>query len=152
MELTTTQPDMMSQMVHAALLEAPYGYAAMDKAMQETAENHTAKLLRYTEWLNLLGNIGPMVGLVGTVWGLILTFFAIVAAGGIPDPGKLAGAIGVKLVCTLLGLCIAIPALVVYGSMRNHLDGLVAEAQIAGKEMIASFRRTKKAETASAQA
>ncbi len=142
MELTETQPDVLSHMIHAALLEAPFGYAAMDKAMVEAADAQTTKMLRYTEWLNLLGNMGPMVGLLGTVWGLILTFFAIVAAGGIPDPGKLAGAIGVKLVCTLLGLCIAIPALGVYGSVRNRLDTLSAEAIIAGKELIAGFRRT----------
>jgi biopolymer transport protein ExbB len=118
----------------------------MERAMGEAAEERTAKMLRYTEWLNLMGNLGPMLGLLGTVWGLIKTFFKIVEAGGIPNPGELAGAIGIKLVCTLLGLCIAIPALGVYGAMRNRIDTLTAEAQAVGRDMLGILRRAKKPE------
>ena len=145
-ESTTQGQDYLSFIMHAALLEAPHGFGAMERAMGEAAEERTAKMLRYTEWLNLIGNLGPMLGLLGTVWGLIKTFFAIVEAGGIPDPGKLAGAIGIKLVCTLLGLSIAIPALGVYGAMRNRSDTMTAEAQSAGKDMLGILRRAKKPE------
>jgi biopolymer transport protein ExbB len=145
-EMTTQGRDYLSFIMHAALIEAPHGFGAMERAMGEAAEERTAKMLRYTEWLNLMGNLGPMVGLLGTVWGLIKTFFAIVAAGGIPDPGKLAGAIGIKLVCTLLGLVIAIMALGVYGLMRNRIDTMTAEAQAVGRDMLAILRRAKKPE------
>jgi biopolymer transport protein ExbB len=145
-EMTTQGRDYLSFIMHAALVEAPHGFGAMERAMGEAAEERTAKMLRYTEWLNLMGNLGPMVGLLGTVWGLIKTFFAIVAAGGIPDPGKLAGAIGIKLVCTLLGLVIAIMALGVYGLMRNRIDTMTAEAQAVGRDMLAILRRAKKPE------
>ena len=145
-ESTTQGQDYLSFIMHAALLEAPHGFGAMERAMGEAAEERTAKMLRYTEWLNLMGNLGPMLGLLGTVWGLIKTFFKIVEAGGIPDPGKLAGAIGIKLVCTLLGLAIAIPALGVYGTMRNRIDTMTAEAQTAGRDMLGIVRRAKKTE------
>ena len=144
MEATATQPDTLSYIVHAALSEAAYGYNSMERALIEAGEERSSKMLRYTEWLNLLGNVGPMVGLLGTVWGLIKTFFSIVASGGIPNPGELAGAIGIKLVCTLLGLCIAIPALAVYGAMRNKIDTLNAEALVVGRDLISGFRPGRK--------
>ena len=145
-EMTTQGQDYLSFIMHAALIEAAHGFGAMERAMGEAAEERTAKMLRYTEWLNLIGNLGPMLGLLGTVWGLIKTFFAIVDARGIPDPGALAGAIGIKLVCTLLGLSIAIPALGVYGAMRNRIDTMTAEAQAVGRDMLGILRRGKKPE------
>ncbi len=144
-ESTMQGQDYFSYIMHAALLEAPHGFGAMERAMGEAAEERTAKMLRYTEWLNLMGNIGPMVGLLGTVLGLIIMFFAIREN---PDfkVGDLAGAIGMKLVCTFLGLCVAIPALSVYGTMRNRIDTLTAEALATGRELLGILRRAKKAE------
>ncbi len=145
-ELTANEPSYISYVIHAALAEAPHGYPAMERAMEEAAEERTTKLLRHIEWLNLLGNIGPMLGLMGTVWGMILAFFQIVKAGGMPNPGELAGAIGTALVTTLVGLIVAIPALAVYGIMRNKIDSLASEAMMASQELISVFRPGKKAE------
>ncbi len=139
-ELTGAEGSLFSQIVHAGLSEAKFGYGAMERAMQETAEHRISRLLRQAEWLNLMGNIGPMVGLFGTVWGLIMTFFAIVDSGGMPDPAALAAAIGIKLVCTLLGLVVAIPSLAAYGVMRNRIDGLSAEAVKAAQDLVGNFR------------
>jgi biopolymer transport protein ExbB len=144
-ELTGGEASLFSGIVHAALSEARYGYPAMERALEDMAEHRISRLLRHAEWLNLIGNIGPMVGLFGTVWGLILTFFVIVESGGIPDPANLAGAIGIKLVCTLLGLVVAIPSLAAYGVMRNRIDGLSAEALKAAQDLIANFRPGRQA-------
>jgi biopolymer transport protein ExbB len=139
-DLTTGEPSFLSYVVHAALADAAHGYPAMERAMEEAGEERTTKLLRSIEWLNLIGNIGPMLGLLGTVWGMIQAFLKIVEAGGIPDPGKLAGAIGIALVTTLLGLSVAIPALSVYAIMRNRIDALTSEAMLIGQQLIANFR------------
>ena len=77
-DLTSQQGDFLSYMIHSALTEAPHGYAAMERAMEESAEQRTTQMLRSIEWLNLIGNIGPMLGLLGTVWGMIGAFFTIV--------------------------------------------------------------------------
>jgi biopolymer transport protein ExbB len=144
-ESTTAGRDYLSFIMHAALLEAPHGFGAMERAMGEAAEERTARMLRYTEWLNLLGNIGPMIGLLGTVLGLIVMFFTIAAN---PDfkPGDLAESIGMKLVCTFLGLCVAVPALSAYGTLRNRIDSLTAESIAAARDMLGVIRRAKKAE------
>ena len=139
-ELTTDEPSFISYVIHAALTEASHGYPAMERAMEEAAEERTIKMLRGIEWLNLIGNIGPMLGLMGTVWGMINAFFGIVEAGGVPSPDKLAGAIGIALVTTLLGLAVAIPALSVYTILRNRIDALSGEAMLASQNLIANFR------------
>ncbi len=140
-ELTAEEPSYLSYMIHAALSEAAHGYGAMERAMEEASEERTTKLLRYIEWLNLIGNIAPMLGLMGTVWGITLTFFEIVKkAGGQVNPADLAKGIGTALVTTLLGLSIAIPSLAVYSWLRNKIDSLSSEAMLAGQELISNFR------------
>jgi len=144
-ELTANEPSFLSYVVHAALAEAPHGYPAMERAMEEAAEERTTKLLRKIEWLNLFGNVSPMLGLMGTVWGMIMAFFQIVEKGGTPEPKELANAIGIALVTTLLGLAVAIPALSVYAFMRNRIDELTSEAMVASQDLISNFRPGKKA-------
>ncbi|MFW6133352.1 MAG: MotA/TolQ/ExbB proton channel family protein [Planctomycetota bacterium] len=139
-EMTAEEPSQLSYMIHAALSEASHGYPAMERAIEEAAEERTTKLLRRIEWLNLIGNVSPMLGLMGTVWGMILAFFQIVEKGGQPNPGDLARGIGTALVTTLLGLVVAIPALAVYAVMRNRIDALSSETMLAAQDLISNFR------------
>ena len=143
-DFTAAEPSFISYTIHSALSEASHGYPAMERAMEEAAEERTTKMLRGIEWLNLIGNIGPMLGLMGTVWGMILAFFKIVEAGGMPDPASLAGAIGVALVTTLVGLAVAIPSLAVYAILRNRVDALTSEAMVISQELISTFRPARK--------
>ena len=139
-EYAASQPDLLSSIIHAALIDAAHGYAAMERSLEEALEERITKLLRHIEWLNLIGNISPMLGLLGTVWGMINAFFKIVEVGGMPAPAELAGAIGVALVTTLLGLGVAIPALAVYAFMRNRIDAFSSEAIVTAQELIASVK------------
>ena len=139
-DLTETEPSFLSCVIHAALAEAAHGYPAMERAMEEAAEERTTKLLRSIEWLNLLGNVGPMLGLMGTVWGMIRAFFTMVEKGGAVNAADLAGDIGVALVTTLLGLSVAIPALTVFSIMRNKIDALTSETMTTSQELVSAFR------------
>jgi len=136
MEMASRDPSMLGGLVHAALREQGRGYAAMEQAMEETAQQRSVVLMRQIEWLNIIGNVAPMLGLLGTVWGMILAFFKIVEMGGMANPSSLAGAIGVKLVSTLLGLVVAIPAMACYAILRNRLDELTDQALAAAQELI----------------
>lgn len=139
-EVTEEEPSFLSYIVHAALSDASHGYGAMERSMEEASEEQTTKMLRGIEWLNLIGNVGPMLGLLGTVWGMINVFFQIVEKGGMPNPDELAGGIGVALVTTMLGLAVAIPALSAYSILRNRIDALTSEAVMASQELISTFR------------
>ena len=75
----------------------------------------------------MIGSIAPMLGLTGTVLGMIEAFTTIAGLVGVARPQELAGGIGQALLTTLLGLLVAIPTMVAFSYFRNKIDSLVAE-------------------------
>ncbi len=143
-EYTAGEPSDLSYVIHHALAEAGHGYAAMERAMEEASEERTTTLLRKIELLNVVGNVAPMLGLLGTVYGMIKVFSGIVQAGGMPQPEQLAEGVGIALVTTFWGLIVAIPALAVYAFMRNRIDGLSSEVVMVSQGSISTFRPAPK--------
>jgi len=117
-----------------ALSESAHGHTAMIRAGEQTADDLTIRLLRRVEPLNIIGNISPMIGLFGTVYGMILAFSEIVTSGGTPDPVGLAAGIGTALTTTFWGLVVAIPA--VTASMRIGLAALLLFASLGVGRLI----------------
>ena len=105
-----------------------FGYAEYRSAVEEAGEDQTGKLYRRTEVLNVIAAIAPMLGLTGTVLGMIEAFTTIASLEGMARPQELAGGIGQALITTLLGLLVAIPTMVAFSYFRNKIDSLVAEA------------------------
>jgi len=139
----------LGRVTHAALNEASHGYAAMSRAMEESADTETGRILRPVEYLNVVGNISPMIGLFGTVYGMIVAFQRLVAAGGNPEPAELAGGISTALVTTFWGLVVAIPALAAYALIRNRIDAMTSEALVVAEELIGPFKPTGRGSAAS---
>ena len=105
-----------------------FGYAEYRSAVEEAGEDQTGRLYRRIEVLNVIGAIAPMLGLTGTVIGMIEAFTTIASLEGMARPQELAGGIGQALITTLLGLMVAIPTMVAYSYFRNRIDSIVAEA------------------------
>jgi biopolymer transport protein ExbB len=105
-----------------------FGFAEYKSAAEEAGEDNTARLYRKTEVLAVIGAIAPMLGLLGTVQGMISAFDTIASSGGMAKPEELAGGIGLALVTTFEGLVVAIPAMVAFSYFRNKIDSLIAEA------------------------
>jgi biopolymer transport protein ExbB len=139
-ELTQREQSFFSQVLGAALQEAGHGFASMIRSLEHTSEELTTDRLRRIEYLNVLGQVSPMIGLFGTVYGMILAFQAIVIAGGNADPVLLAGGIGTALTTTFWGLVVAIPALAGYAIVRNQIDALTAEATLVAEDIVNQFR------------
>ena len=144
LERTEDDPSALGFMMHEAMSQANYGYGAMERGLEEAAEDRVVRMMRNIEWLNLIGNIGPMLGLMGTVLGMIMAFQDIVSAGGSPNPAELAGSISIALVTTLLGLFVAVPALSFYAIFRNKIDSVTTEALIDSQKLISVFRPAPK--------
>jgi biopolymer transport protein ExbB len=139
-EVAKDKPTFLSDVLTAGLDEINLGYPAMIKAMEDTAEARTAKQARRIEHLNVIGNISPMMGLLGTVIGMLRCFNEISQVSGSIDPKQLAAGIFEALVTTCLGLIVAIPTLYFYAIFRNRLDELGGEASVAAEQIIASFK------------
>jgi biopolymer transport protein ExbB len=140
MVLTEHEQSYFSAVLHAALREAGHGYGAMVRSLEQAADESTTQRLRRIEYLNVLGQVSPMIGLFGTVYGMILAFQSIVVAGGNADPVLLAGGIGTALTTTFWGLVVAIPALAGYAVVRNKIDALTGEATSIALELVGQFR------------
>ena len=104
-----------------------FGFAEYRSAVEEAGEDQIGRLYRQTEVLNVIGSIAPMLGLTGTVLGMIEAFKTI-AAEGMARPQEFAGGIGQALITTLLGLVVAIPTMVAFSFFRNKIDSIVSEA------------------------
>lgn len=105
-----------------------FGFAEYKAAVEEAGEDQTGRLYRKTEVLNVIGSIAPMLGLTGTVVGMISAFNTMFEKEGMASPEELAGGIGQALITTLLGLLVAIPTMVALSYFRAKIDSLVAEA------------------------
>ncbi len=94
--------------------------------LEEQVYSVEANTLRWIQYMNVIATIAPMVGLLGTVSGMIGAFQTI-ATGGMGKPELLAGDIGEALITTATGLTIGIPAMVFYFVLRNRLDSRIEE-------------------------
>jgi biopolymer transport protein ExbB len=134
------QGDFVSTAVARAVTQGKGDWFRMRNALAESLQDQASQLLRKIEWINLIGNVSPMVGLFGTVFGMIKLFNTIVVAGGQPQPAQLAEGISVALVTTFWGLFIAIPALAVYGVFRNRIETLVSDAVVETEDVMPQIR------------
>ncbi len=149
-EYAGSDPSYLGKVVSSGLSEASNGYSAMERAIEEAGDAEATKLLRPIEYLNVLGNIAPMMGLFGTVYGMIVAFQQLVESGGKPDPAQLAAGISTALVTTFWGLIVAMPALTAYALIRNKVDALTADGLIIAEEIIKPFKpSTKKSSSGS---
>lgn len=139
-ELTGRDDSDFSRLVNASLQQANLGFAAVIRTLEQTADELTTARLRRIEYLNVLGQISPMIGLFGTVYGMILAFHSLVVAGGQANPAMLAGGIGTALTTTFWGLVVAIPALAGYAVIRNKIDELTTEASLEAEALVNRFR------------
>lgn len=122
--------------VVAALVNARRGSDAAHEAAELAASEQCARWFRRIEPLNVIGNLGPLVGLAGTVWGMILAFTSLGQAGGQAGPADLSLGISKALFHTLLGLLLAIPCLLVFGFYRSVVDRICNRAMAASAELV----------------
>jgi len=92
--------------------------------VEDTGRHVVHRLERFLNTLGTIALISPLLGLLGTVFGLIKMFFAVMVSGA-GDPLKMAGGIGEALVCTATGLCVAIPAYFFHRYFRGRVADLV---------------------------
>lgn len=134
------QPCMFSDVLLAGLRQGRFGFDVMHRAAEEAAAVWSSRLFRRAEYLHVLGNLGPLMGLLGTVLGMIRAFSQMQEAHGAYKPEELAGGIALALVNTFLGLMLAIIALGAFGVCRNRVDSLTIATATAALALLEQFR------------
>lgn len=125
--LCEAKPSFLANVLKRGLGEAEYGWAECEKALEEGLAEQTAGLFRKVEYLSVIGNLAPMLGLLGTVTGMLMAFQEVALSQGSAGAAELAEGIYQALVTTVVGLIIAIPALGAFAVYRNRVDQLAAE-------------------------
>jgi len=116
------------RIIAALLARRPAGQHAMEDSVQEQLLYELPRLNRFLRGIGILAAVAPLLGLLGTVTGIISTFTVIRAVGN-TAPSMMAGGISEALLTTATGLAIAIPVLLLNGVMRGRVDRIIAEAE-----------------------
>ena len=109
-------------------LRSPFGAFEIKQAIEEAGAEQSARLYRATDGLGIIGTVAPLLGLLGTVWGMILTF-DVIQEEGLGGVANLAGGISQALITTMAGLSVGIPTLIAYKWVLSRADELVLELE-----------------------
>lgn len=125
----------VARVLRAALERLPYGRPAVEAAFEEATLYEQESLTRGLRPLGIIAQIAPMLGLLGTVTGMIISFSEI-ARFGSGDPSLLATGIGQALVTTAAGLIVAIPVLVAHGYLASRVEKILSEIDRRREELM----------------
>jgi biopolymer transport protein ExbB len=136
--------DLLSTMLRAGIAKAGNPPELIEKAMEGSLSTELARIRNRIRRLGDLGNLAPMVGLLGTVWGMIWVFKAVsmdTSAMVGNWSGTLAGGVSQAMVTTVVGLLIGIPSLFFYYTFRNILSRVLGHLESLGTEMAILFSK-----------
>ena len=136
-------PSFLAFVLSQGITNLDAGWTAVEKSLEDATANQAARLFRKIEYLSVIGNIAPMLGLLGTVAGMIIAFQEVATTQGAAGAGELAEGIYQALVTTVGGLIVAIPSLAAFAVFRNRVDELVAEAAYVAQHVFAPVKRLR---------
>lgn len=134
-------PSSTGRILSAALNVSEYGHEAMLEAAEDANTSEVTKWMQKPGWMSLFANMATLLGLFGTVWGIIESFMAMAANPAGVDITKLSSTIGISLVTTANGMIIAIPMLAFGFAQRSKLAKFFRDSNDSVKEILIYFRK-----------
>ena len=129
----------LARVLAAGVRKLPAGLSQAQRASELANEGATMEMEHRTTYLATVGTLGPMIGLVGTVYGMIMAFRVIASEGATPQANHLAAGISTALYSTLFGIAISIPAIFFYAMFRNRIARLSLEVGMAAEPLLEQF-------------
>jgi biopolymer transport protein ExbB len=134
-------PGPMANILASGFMHVEEGFDVIQDSINAAADLETERIMQRLTWISVCSNLSPMLGLLGTVQGMIMCFGTL--ATGAPDVASLALAIAQALWTTAAGLTIAIPAITCYYSLRNHANQLIMRIHAMTMELIKGLRNVE---------
>lgn len=144
LELCEQERTYFTNVVQAGLAKLGHPFETIQSAVREMEEEESVKLFQKIGWLSLISASAPMMGLLGTVTGMFITFGTIASAGGSVSPAILAGGIKLALVTTIFGLIVAIPVGGFFFVFRNRVVRTSIEVNAIAEDLFERFRKGSK--------
>lgn len=138
-DISKTDESFIARVLAEGLGKLNRGYGEAVEGMQEVGEDENMALEHRLSYLALIGTVAPMIGLMGTVYGMIDSFQKIATSKTAPPPSELADGISTALFTTLEGLAVAIPAMVFYSLLRNRIARFVLEVGMISEKLMVRF-------------
>ncbi len=139
-ELAKESDSFLGKVLAAGLAKIGSGYESAQEAMQNVGEEEVMRIEHRLSQIALLANVAPMIGLLGTVVGMVGAFQTIAMSQTAPQPSKLAEDISMALVTTEFGLFIAIPCIMVYDTLKNMLARMILEVSVLTENQMSRFK------------
>lgn len=143
-DLAKNDESMLGQVLAAGMQNLQQGYDKAVEAMTQTGEEENLRLEQRLSYISLIGSISPMVGLLGTVDGMVQSFLEIAGSDRTPKPSKLADGISTALITTLVGLVLAIPAIIAFNLLKNRITRLVLDVSLMSSNLMSRFETMSK--------
>ncbi len=140
MNLCEDEPNYFTRVCAAGIAKIGHEFEVMEKSIEEMGDEESIKLHQKIGWLSLISNVAPMMGLLGTVSGMVSAFNTIATSGGQASPAELASGISVALLTTLFGLIVAIPTSAAFAFLRNRMVRTVIETGAIVEDLFERFR------------
>jgi len=134
------------RVIHAALLRHHAPREQLKEIVQEAGQLEVPRLERYLAILNAIAHAGPLIGLLGTVIGLLDSFTNLSSANGITTPAEVARGVYQSLVTSALGLVVAIPAYLFYAFLSARAQSIMHDLERAGVEIVNLIEDAKSAD------
>lgn len=141
-EACQNNPSPMSNILAAAFQHVEEGFDVIQEAVNAASDLEQEKLMQRLNWISVCSNLGPSLGLLGTVQGMILTFQAL-AQGGAGDAAALANSIGQALWTTAGGLIVSIPSITAFYALRNNANRLILRMTAVTMEFLNGLRNVE---------
>lgn len=140
----------LAKVVRTGVANLPNGRPEAKEAMNVVTDEIITGMESKISYLAIIGQLGPMIGLVGTIWGMIMSFQEIAtAAGSQPKPEKVAEGISTALFITLEGVALAVPAIFFFSFFRNRIAVIAMEVnKVADRTLAALVQAAKQAKSA----
>lgn len=135
----------MGRVLAAGLANRHQSREVLKEIVQDTGRHVVHELERYLNSLGTIAAVTPLLGLLGTVIGMVKVFTAITTAG-VGNPSVLAGGISEALITTAAGLSVAIPSLIAYRYLRGQVDALVVEMEKEAMKLVDALHATPASE------
>ncbi len=136
----------VGRILSAGILNRAHPVSIIKESLEDVGQQVAHQLERYLNTLGTIAAISPLLGLLGTVLGMIRVFNTMTAEA-VTDPSRLAGGIAEALITTAAGLLIAIPALLFYRHFRGQVESLLLEMEEEGLKMIEVIQGLRERDT-----
>jgi biopolymer transport protein ExbB len=134
-------PSALAQILYAGMSQYEFGWDAVEKSAEEATAEQASRLYRKVEYLNMIGNIAPMIGLLGTVVGMVIAFQQMAESAGYGRAADLAEGIYLALVTTIQGLLVAIPCLAAHSILGNRIAALISETTLVAEHVLQPIKK-----------